>query len=116
MKTIDLYYPLSLAEQPLLSTEVRNKVKAADWQTFIVAMTVLIGGGWLLTASSVNSDVRLAAAGFIGAVVSYFFGAKISTTSAAATIAASQSGSASSNLSSAQGAAQSTTTNGAPKP
>lgn len=65
-------------------------MKAADWQTFIVAMTVLVGGGLMLTSVSVTGDVKLADAGFIGAVVSYFFGGKIASSSAAATIAAQQ--------------------------
>ncbi len=88
----ELHFPPALADRAELTKEVQDQVKAADWQTFIVAMTVLVGGGFLLVSTAAQSDVRLAAAGFIGAVVSYFFGAKISTTSAAATIAASQQG------------------------
>lgn len=62
----------------------------ADWQTFIVAMTVLLGGGFMLASPSINHDAQLAAAGFIGAVVSYFFGSRLTTASAAATIAAQE--------------------------
>ena len=82
----------ALAELDVLTPEVKSQVKAADWQTFAVAMTVLIGGGYILIAPGIGTDVQLVAAGFIGAVVSYFFGNRISTQSAAATIAASQSG------------------------
>ena len=82
-----------IADHPNLSEGVRQQVKAADWQTFIVAMTVLVGGGLLLVSQVATSDVKLAAAGFIGAVVSYFFGSRISTSSAAATIAAQQAAS-----------------------
>jgi len=93
MKAYELATFPGIADHPSLSKGVKDQVKAADWQTFIVAMTVLVGGGFILVSTAAQSDVRLAAAGFIGAVVSYFFGSKISTNSAAATIAAAQTGS-----------------------
>ena len=106
MTTYELHAPPGLADLDSLSTEVKDRVKAADWQTFIVAMTVLLGGGYALVNPATNSDVKLVVAGFVGAVITYFFQNKNAATTAAATIAASQSGSASSQASSAQGAAQ----------
>lgn len=80
----------SLSEHPGLSKEVQRQLKFADWQTFVVAMTVLVGGGLLIANPNSPHDAQLAASGFIGAVVTYFFSNKITVSSAAATIAAQQ--------------------------
>src|SRR6266568_1087055 len=76
------------------SWEVQNQVRATDWQTFIVAMTVLLGGGWMLASLTVTGDVKLAVAGFIGAVIQFFFANKIAERTTAATLAATQTGAA----------------------
>ena len=65
-------------------------MKAADWQTFILAIIVLVGGGLMIANPNSPHDAQLAASGFIGAVVTYFFANKITVNSAAATIAAQQ--------------------------
>lgn len=87
---VGTYVIQSLAENPRLSEGVKRQLRLADWQMFIVTMTVLVGGGLMLSLPAVSHDAQLAAAGFVGAVVSYFFGSRLTTTSAAATIAAQQ--------------------------
>lgn len=79
-----------LAQNPNLSERVQRTLRISDWQTFILAMTVLIGGGFLAVSPSVGDDVKLAAVGFMGMVLQFFFGNKTTMSSAAATIAAQQ--------------------------
>lgn len=51
-----------------------------DWQLFILAMTVVIGGGYALAfAPAVSADVKIVIGGFIGVVLTYFFGQKVAT-------------------------------------
>lgn len=88
--TVGTYEIPSLVDSSALSEGVKHQLRLADWQMFIVTLVVLIGGGAMLALPAVNHDAQLAAAGFVGAVVSYFFGSRLTTTSAAATIAAQQ--------------------------
>lgn len=68
-----------------LPEEVKDVVRSSDWQTFILALVVLIGGGYALVfgGPNVSGDVRLAVAGYIGSVIVYFFGRNIATNAAA---------------------------------
>ena len=104
--TVGTFVIPSLASRPELSAEVQHRVISADTQTFIIAVLVIMGGGFELVNPGTNSDVKLVLAGFIGAVVQFFFQNKTASSTAAATIAAQQQGSNASGIASAQGASQ----------
>ena len=96
----------ALAQRTELSAEVQRRVISADTQTFVIALVVIVGAGFELVNPGTGQDVKLVLAGFIGAVVQFFFQNKTAATTAAATIAAQQQGSNASGVASAQGASQ----------
>jgi hypothetical protein len=64
-------------------------MRATDWQTFIIALFVLAGCFYgLLFSPAADADVRLALAGFAGAVITYFFGRQVAQNAAASTVRA----------------------------
>lgn len=53
-----------------------------DTQLFILALVVVIGGGYVLVFAPVTAEiesVRLAVAGFIGTVLTFFFGRSVAS-------------------------------------
>lgn len=72
-----------------LPEEAKAIMRQQDWQTFTLALVVIVGGGYALVfAPQTADDVRLAVAGFMGSVVTYFFGRQIGNAAAAQMIRA----------------------------
>lgn len=61
-------------------------MRTTDWQTFIIAVLVLAACFYgLIFTVDTDGDVRLALAGFAGAVITYFFGRQVAQNAATST-------------------------------
>ncbi len=81
----------ALALRKMSDVELHDRgevvLRAADWQTFIIAVLVLAGAGYgLIFQGALDADVRLACAGFIGAVISFFFSRQVGASAAVSTV------------------------------